>query len=87
LGVVGLVAFGGGFYYYNQQKGAVPNVKELADKVKTGASKVAFTGGDQGFLSLKLKEVEILNHNVKKFRFELPEPDMESGLHVACELV
>jgi len=48
--------------------------------------KPAFTGGDQGFLSLKLEKSEIINHNTKKLTFSLPEADMESGLHVACTL-
>lgn len=46
--------------------------------------KAAFTGGDQGFIDLKLASVETVNHNVKKFRFELPEKDQVSGLFVAC---
>lgn len=45
--------------------------------------KKAFTGGDQGFLSLKLEEVETVNHNTKLLRFKLPEDDMVSGLHIA----
>jgi cytochrome-b5 reductase len=50
-------------------------------------AKPAFTGGDQGFISLKLADVEIVNHNTKRFRFELPESDMVSGLHVASALL
>jgi hypothetical protein len=49
--------------------------------------KKAFTGGDQGFLSLKLEDVEIVNHNTKKFRFKLPEDDQVSGLEVASALL
>ena len=76
IGVLGLAAAAGGFYFYNQGGAAA---------VPKPPAKVAFTGGDQGFLSLKLAEVVILNHNTKKLRFELPESDQESGLHVACE--
>lgn len=47
--------------------------------------KKAFTGGDQGFLSLKLVEVKDYNHNTKTFVFALPEDDMVSGLSVACK--
>jgi cytochrome-b5 reductase len=50
-------------------------------------SKVAFTGGDQGFLSLVLDKVELVNHNTKKFTFRLPEDEMVSGLHVASALL
>jgi cytochrome-b5 reductase len=49
--------------------------------------KPAFTGGDQGFLSLKLAEVENVNHNTKRFRFELPESDQVSGLHIASAIL
>jgi cytochrome-b5 reductase len=45
----------------------------------------AFTGGDQGFLDLKLSNVETVNHNTKRFRFELPDKDQVSGLNIACE--
>jgi hypothetical protein len=51
-----------------------------------GSGKKAFTGGDQGFVSLVLENTEIVNHNTKKLRFKLPEEDMESGLPVACML-
>jgi len=50
----------------------------------TGEVKKAFTGGDQGFLSLVLEKSEIVNHNTKKLTFKLPEEDQESGLPVAC---
>lgn len=58
---------------------------------KTGEAKIhktsgAFTGGDQGFLDLKLKEVQDYNHNTKIFKFELPEADQVSGLSIACKL-
>jgi cytochrome-b5 reductase len=43
-----------------------------------------FTGGDQGFVDLKLKEVQEYSPNTKKFIFELPEADAVSGLSVAC---
>jgi cytochrome-b5 reductase len=46
--------------------------------------KKAFTGGEQGFISLLLEKSEIVNHNTKKLTFKLPEEDMESGLPVQC---
>ncbi|KAF2091217.1 oxidoreductase NAD-binding domain-containing protein [Saccharata proteae CBS 121410] len=54
---------------------------------KTDKPMMAFTGGDQGFISLKLESVEELNHNTKKFRFHLPEEDSVSGLHIASALI
>jgi len=50
---------------------------------KVAKPMMIFKGGDQGFVSLKLDSVEPINHNTKRFRFELPE-DGVSGLHVAC---
>lgn len=47
----------------------------------------AFTGGDQGFISLKLVDVQDYNHNTKKFKFALPEEDMTSGLPVASAVI
>lgn len=47
----------------------------------------AFTGGDQGFIDLKLDSVEQINHNTKKFRFALPNSDDVSGLQIASALL
>ncbi|KAK4101627.1 ferredoxin reductase-like protein [Parathielavia hyrcaniae] len=52
-----------------------------------GEAKKALTGGDQGWVSLKLEDVEVVNHNSKRFRFRLPEDDMVSGLHVASAIL
>lgn len=46
--------------------------------------KPVFTGGDQGWVDLKLSAVEEVSHNVKKLRFELPDSESVSGLHIAC---
>lgn len=43
-----------------------------------------FRGGDQGWIDLKLEKVEEINHNTKRFRFALPDPNDVSGLRVAC---
>jgi len=70
------------------QKGNAPPSEE-ANKIpsSTGAVKKAFTGGDQGFVSLALENIEVVNHNTKKLRFKLPEEDMESGLPVASAVI
>lgn len=47
----------------------------------------AFSGGDQGFIDLKLESVENINHNTKKFRFALPNKDDVSGLQIASALL
>ena len=38
-------------------------------------------------MSLRLAEVENINHNTKRFRFELPESDQVSGLTVASAVL
>ncbi|KAF5013592.1 hypothetical protein FDECE_397 [Fusarium decemcellulare] len=83
----GAAALGGaGYWYYSS--GASAPVSAADVKQAVGAEpKKAFTGGDQGFLSLKVSEVEIVNHNTKRVRFELPEPDQVSGLHVASAIL
>lgn len=71
------------------QAGAAPPSEE-AQKIpaQSGKSaKAAFTGGEQGFLSLVLEKSEVVNHNTKHLTFKLPEEDMESGLPVACALL
>jgi len=69
-----------------QQGNAPPSAEESKIPAVTGEVKKAFTGGDQGFLSLVLEKSEIVNHNTKKLTFKLPEEDQESGLPVACML-
>ncbi|WPH04827.1 NADH-cytochrome b5 reductase [Acrodontium crateriforme] len=87
-GVVGAGALAGGYYYFSKENPA--KAAELKQKVVGKASpdaKKAFTGGDQGFISLVLDEVENINHNTKKFRFKLPEEDNVSGLTVTSALI
>jgi len=96
LGAAGLA----GAYFYmrggsndsqktsGQAGAAPPSAEEKKVPASTGGdAKLAFTGGDQGFQSLLLDHVEIVNHNTKKFRFKLPDEDMTSGLHVASALI
>ena len=85
---LGAVALGGAYYYINSGAGTPHPSKEEGKTPKSTSepAKAAFTGGEQGFLSLPLESVETINHNTKKFRFSLPEADMESGLRVACKL-
>lgn len=89
--IAGAGALAGAGYYFlggsPAAKKAEDKVKEATDKLSTGAVKKALTGGDQGFVSLLLEEVEIVNHNTKRFRFKLPEDDMVSGLHVASAIL
>jgi len=86
---LGAAAVGGGAYYFlSANPGAAQKAAEKAKAVvPSGPAKKAFTGGDQGFISLPVEEVEIINHNTKRIRFKLPEEDMVSGLEVASAIL
>ena len=95
--IVGAAAVGAAYggYSYLGKPVSVPAAKDAAkaeaDKVTSESSAPTatiktFAGGDQGFVDLKLTSVEKYNHNTNKFRFELPDKDAVSGLHVACKL-
>ncbi|KAL8400059.1 hypothetical protein RB594_000464 [Gaeumannomyces avenae] len=98
-GAIGFAAFGG-YYLFgrggNGMPAASPAQKAAAaaspsSQVGAGAAvggpKKALTGGDQGFVSLLVEDVEIVNHNTKRVRFKLPENDMVSGMTVASALL
>ncbi|KAF7139706.1 hypothetical protein CNMCM5793_007448 [Aspergillus hiratsukae] len=74
IGAAG-VAVGLGIYSYTQQQVAYAEAPKQTKKV--------FTGGDQGFVGLKLGEVENLSHNTKRMRFEFADKEAVSGLEVA----
>jgi cytochrome-b5 reductase len=85
----GALGVGGvGYYFLNSSSEAKleNKAKEELSKI-SGTPKAAFTGGEQGFVSLLLKDVEVINHNTKRFVFQLPEGDMVSGLQVASALL
>jgi len=75
-----------GAYLYMRNSNPKPTGVD-ADAISKGPAKPAFTGGDQGFISLVLEKSEIVNHNTKKLTFKLPEEDMESGLPVASAVI
>ncbi|RFU75146.1 nadh-cytochrome b5 reductase 2 [Trichoderma arundinaceum] len=83
----GAVGLGGAAYYFLGGSSAAGKAENKAKEALGVAPKAAFTGGDQGFLSLKLAEVEDVNHNTKRLRFELPEKDQVSGLHIASAVL
>lgn len=73
---VGLAGAGIGFYRYSTGAATAESPK---DRPKV------LVGGDQGFVDLKLANVETLSHNTKRLRFEFDDKEAVSGLHVACE--
>ncbi|KAL8888181.1 MAG: hypothetical protein Q9215_004361 [Flavoplaca cf. flavocitrina] len=60
-------------------------MKEGSDSIKPAQK--TFKGGEQGWVDLKLENVEEINHNTKKFRFALPDKDDVSGLEIASALL
>jgi cytochrome-b5 reductase len=78
-----------GGYFYLRRQHPINNPRDAKNAVVDAVTpaKPAFTGGDQGFISLVLDKTEIVNHNTKRLTFKLPEPDMESGLPVASAVI
>ncbi|KAH6650057.1 hypothetical protein F5144DRAFT_588635 [Chaetomium tenue] len=93
-GAAAAAVAGAGYYFLGgtpAAKKAEEKVKDAssaaADKLSTSEVKQALTGGEQGWVSLKLEEVEVVNHNSKRLRFCLPEDDMVSGVHVTSAIL
>ncbi|KAK0733580.1 hypothetical protein B0T26DRAFT_631363 [Lasiosphaeria miniovina] len=74
-------------YYFFAGTPAAKKAEAAVREVTPGVVKKALTGGEQGFVSLKLEEVETVNHNTKRFRFKLPEDDMVSGVNVTSAIL
>lgn len=95
--MLGAGALGGGYLYYTNYGPGAPKPEAHAPPSPSEQQNVppktslipgkAFTGGDQGFIDLKLDSVEEINHNTKKFRFALPNADDVSGLQIASALL
>ncbi|KAK1238277.1 hypothetical protein MKX07_006423 [Trichoderma sp. CBMAI-0711] len=83
-GAAGVLGAG---YYFLSGSPAASKAENKAKEALGVAAPKAFTGGDQGFLSLKVSEIEDVNHNTKRVRFDLPEKDQVSGLHVASAIL
>ena len=98
--IVGAAAVGTGILGYNFLGGSSSNKttskndgppsqstedKKDINKQKEEAPIKTFTGGEQGFIDLKLKEIIPYNHNTKRFKFALPDEEAVSGLNVACK--
>lgn len=72
-----LTGAGVGLYRYNSDTATAEAPKRES----------VFLGGDQGWVDLRLADVETLSHNAKRFRFAFPDPEKVSGLHVACTTI
>ncbi|KAF2017806.1 ferredoxin reductase-like protein [Aaosphaeria arxii CBS 175.79] len=82
---IGGAALTGGYFYLRGNGSPAQDAKKALGQATE--AKKAFTGGDQGFVSLLLEKSEIINHNTKLLTFKLPEDDMESGLSVASAVI
>lgn len=71
---------GGGYWYYANGASASKAAIPAGPPNKT-------LKGDNEWVDLKLKSVETVSPNTKRFRFELPNPNDISGLHVASALL
>ena len=74
----GIVLTGAGVGLYRYNSGSATAEAPKRESV--------FVGGDQGWIDLKLADVETLSHNTKRFRFALPDPEKISGVQIACKL-
>ncbi|KAF2429430.1 ferredoxin reductase-like protein [Tothia fuscella] len=78
-------------YYYitdPMERWGIKRKNEIeAEAPSSLPSTKVFTGGDQGFISLKLQEVENINHNTKKLRFGFEDENAVSGLVIASALL
>jgi cytochrome-b5 reductase len=91
-GGAGAAALGAGYFFLTsrQPRADAPASNKEEQNVPAQAGNRAvkcFKGGDQGFISLVLDEVETINHNTKKFRFKLDDADSVSGLNVASAII
>ncbi|KAH8700548.1 putative NADH-cytochrome b5 reductase [Talaromyces proteolyticus] len=75
---IGAIGIGAGIYRYTQGNSA---------SAETKLSSPVFTGGEQGFVNLKVREIEDLSPNTKRLRFEFADKDAPSGLHIASALI
>ncbi|KAL2158473.1 hypothetical protein VTH06DRAFT_4239 [Thermothelomyces fergusii] len=96
-GAAAAAALAGAGYFFFGGSGATPAAKKAEEKAKEAAGaaaqalsagevRKALTGGDD-WVSLKLEEVEVINHNSKRLRFRLPEDDMVSGVHFTSAIL
>lgn len=86
--IIGAGAIGAGYAGYSflgNNANADAPTSEAKKTVKAADAPKAFTGGDQGFIDLKLSKIIQVNDNTKRFVFELPEKDQVSGLSIACK--
>ncbi|KAI1342959.1 hypothetical protein F5Y15DRAFT_272688 [Xylariaceae sp. FL0016] len=77
IGGLAVAGIGGGLYYRYMMSVA---------QADSGAPAQAF-GKAPAFQLLKLQSAEMVNHNTKRLRFELPEGDMVSGLGLSSALL
>jgi hypothetical protein len=83
--VVGILVVGGLAVIARPTRQDAIERYNAAKKKAENAPKV-FTGGDQGFVKLKLVKSADVNHNTKHLTFKFDDEAAVSGLTVACKL-
>lgn len=82
--VIGAALVGGGAAYagYSLYKNSSPSIIRSAYADAPPGPKKIFPAS--GFVEFKLESVEMVNHNVKRLRFELPDKDAGTGIEPIC---
>lgn len=83
-GAVGVAALAGWQFTKSNPEAVAQAEAKVKDALPTAEPKKALNGE---WVSLKLEEVETVNHNTKRLRFKLPEEDQVSGLSVASAVL
>jgi cytochrome-b5 reductase len=82
--VLGAAVVGGGAAYagYSLYKNSGPSIIRSAYADAPPGPKKIFPAS--GFVDFKLESSELVNHNVKKLRFALPDADAVTGIQPIC---
>jgi len=84
--LTGAAVFAASFYVLRpSHEGHVDRYEKRQEDLKDRPK--VFTGGDQGFVKLKLAKSEEVSHNVRHLIFEYDDPNAVSGLHTASALL
>jgi cytochrome-b5 reductase len=80
----GAAVVGGGTAYagYSLYKNSSPSIIRSAYADAPPGPKKIFPAS--GFVDFRLESSEMVNHNVKRLRFELPDKDAVTGMQPIC---
>jgi hypothetical protein len=82
--IAGIVVLGAAVYYVTpRSKNPIDEYNRMKKDIENAPR--VFTGGDQGFVKLKLAKSEDVNHNTKHLTFQFDDEKAIGGLDVACK--